>query len=934
MPETTAIALLDELISGWNDWDTYESYYLTSLAPAIVARGSAAPLSPAELTLVNKLQRLLSSEEWTELPRLIEARRARQLDQLESDRQRQVAREEAALAEAGRLDRARRAEQARIDAVRAEERARAAARASAEARVRAAFEANFINADLDWRSLAGSDLKFEDFEALKVRFVQDWAARELKENLDDEQARAVGALSGHVQVIARAGAGKTRTLVTRAAFLQKHCRIQADSILLLAFNRSAAAEMKKRLASIVGESLPHVMTFHALAHALVHPEESLLFDDLGSDSLALSREVQDVIDAHVRSDLSGGKVRELMLAHFREDWERIVNGRFELARDEFLAHRRALPRESLRGDYVKSFGEKLIANALFEHGVEYAYESNFRWDGTNYKPDFKIRGGSSGGVIIEYFGLVGDPEYDESVRAKRDFWRKRNEWKLIEIEPSDISSRGPDAFVRYLLQTLSDAGIMWRRLSDDEIWELVRHRALDRFTEAVKGFVARGRKRNLSGDELHNLIAAHSPASRVEGLFLEIVDSIYRSYVERLREQSLDDFDGLMWRAVAAIREGLTRFIRNKGREQGDLTRFKYVMVDEFQDFSSMFLEIIEAIRANNPAVQIFGVGDDWQAINGFAGSDLCFFERFSEYFQNAKCLTIRSNYRSAAAVVEAGNALMRGRGPAAVPVRAESGQVEICPMDEFTPTATESHRHGTDEITPATLRLVRRALDLGQNVVLLSRRKGLPWYVSYDKSNHVSDGIARFLEHLRSFLPEEDRVRVTMSTAHGFKGLEATSVIIVDAVEGSYPLIHPNWVFLRIFGDSLAGLVDEERRLFYVATTRAMKSVLFVTENTRRAPFIADMQKHCQMSSVSWSDLAPAASIDGARLEIRVFNAFETKDALRELKYRWNAQGKYWYRTTPAEGFSLASLRSQTWASGKVKIRVYSERGDLVYST
>lgn len=933
MPDTTALDLLDELISGWNDWDTYASYYLTGLAPQIVARGSAAPLSPAELTLVNKLQRLLSSEEWTELPRLIEARRARQLDQLESDRQRQAAREEAVRAEAERLDRARRAEQARIDAVHAEERARAAARASAEARVRAAFEANFINADLDWRSLAGGDLTFEDFEALKVRFVQDWAARELNENLDDEQARAVGSLTGHIQVIARAGAGKTRTLVTRAAFLQKHCRIPADSLLLLAFNRSAAAEMKKRLASIVGESLPHVMTFHALAHALVHPEESLLFDDLGSDSLALSRAVQDVIDAHIRSEVSGGQVRELMLAHFREDWERIVNGRFELERDEFVAHRRALPRESLRGDYVKSFGEKVIANALFEHGVEYAYESNFRWDGTNYKPDFKIRGDSSGGVIIEYLGLVGDPEYDESVRAKRDFWRKRKEWKLIEIEPSDISSRGPDAFVRCLLQTLSEAGITWRRLSDDEIWELVRHRALDRFTEAVRGFVARGRKRNLSDDELHNLISAHSPASRVEGLFLEIVESIYRSYVERLREQCLDDFDGLMWRAVAAIREGRTRFIRNKGREQGDLTRLKYVMVDEFQDFSSMFLEIIEAIRANNPTVQIFGVGDDWQAINGFAGSDLCFFERFSDYFQNAKCLTIHSNYRSAAAVVQAGNALMHERGPAAVPVRAEPGQVEIGAMDEFTPTATESHRHGTDEITPATLRLVRRSLDLGQSVVLLSRRKVLPWYASYDKSENGADGISRFLDHIRSFLPEEDRPRVTMSTAHGFKGLEAPSVVVLDAVDGSYPLLHPNWVFLRVFGDSLAGLIDEERRLFYVATTRATTAVRFLTENGRRSPFIVDIQRHCQIPSITWTELEPAASIHGARLEIRVFDAFEVKETLRSLKYRWNAQGRYWFRTVNADAFSFESLLAQPWVSDKLRIRVYSERGDLVHA-
>jgi DNA helicase-4 len=44
--------------------------------------------------------------------------------------------------------------------------------------------------------------------------------------------------------------------------------------------------------------------------------------------------------------------------------------------------------------------------------------------------------------------------------------------------------------------------------------------------------------------------------------------------------------------------------------------------------------------------------------------------------------------------------------------------------------------------------------------------------------------------------------------------------VIVLDAVKRSYPLIHPNWVFLRVFGDSIDSIEDEERRLFYVATT------------------------------------------------------------------------------------------------------------------
>ena len=74
--------------------------------------------------------------------------------------------------------------------------------------------------------------------------------------------------------------------------------------------------------------------------------------------------------------------------------------------EEMLRYRRSLLRESLDGKYVKSFGEKVIANFLFEHDIKYIYEKKFRWDGGNYRPDFTI---DRHRVVIEYFGLKGSP---------------------------------------------------------------------------------------------------------------------------------------------------------------------------------------------------------------------------------------------------------------------------------------------------------------------------------------------------------------------------------------------------------------------------------------------------------------------------------------------------------------------------------------------
>jgi DNA helicase-4 len=130
----------------------------------------------------------------------------------------------------------------------------------------AAFETRFLTADDVLADDPDRDrLSIDEYRALKAEFVQKWAARELGQPLDSEQALAVATFGGDARVIARAGSGKTRTLVTRAIFLVKHCRLEPRAVLLLAFNRRAADEMHARLKEHLGARLPHVMTFHALA---------------------------------------------------------------------------------------------------------------------------------------------------------------------------------------------------------------------------------------------------------------------------------------------------------------------------------------------------------------------------------------------------------------------------------------------------------------------------------------------------------------------------------------------------------------------------------------------------------------------------------------------------------------------------------------------
>jgi DNA helicase-4 len=919
--EHTALELIDKLMACWNNWDSNEAYYLTVLAPSIARSDGSEHLMNNEQKIVAALRHLLSEAEWQQLPTLIAQRRANNLNDLASDRERAEAQRESKRREDEERIRRKEAEAAQIAHKRA-----------LVARLKALFGSDYLSADGVLTNDPDAELiTGEEYSKLQREFVQDWTSRNLGQPLDSEQASAVAASGGDILVVARAGSGKTRTLVTRAIFLQKHCRVSPRALLLLAFNKKAAEEMKGRLAQTLGENLPHVMTFHALAYALVPQEGTLMFDDPSTDQWGLSREVQEVIDEHMRSKEHANRIRTLMLAHFREDWERIADGRFQLTMDEFLAYRRALPRESLQGDYVKSFGEKIIANALFEHGVEYRYERNFRWDGVNYRPDFTIPLRRKGGVIIEYFGMKSDADYDEMSQKKREFWATRKEWTFLEFSPENLAKNGVDAFIDILLRKLEKAGVSCQRRSEEEIWELVRRRALDGFTAAMKAFVGRCRRRNLGPHDIEAMVAAHRACSTAEGLFLEIGVSIYTSYLQRLTTKNEEDFDGLMWRSASLIRQGQTQFARDKGKEQGDLAHLKFVMIDEFQDFSAMFFELVDAVRSVNPGVQFFCVGDDWQAINGFAGSELRFFTDFARYFRHTSQHCILRNYRSPKSVIAVGNALMDGRGPVAEPDRSDAGHVWLCKLDEFTPAVAEQAQHNGDEITPAVLRLVRSFLDRGLDVVLLSRRNGLPWYVHYDNNvGGASNTLTHFGEHIQFYLPEEDRERIHVSTTHRYKGLEQRAVIVLDAVQKSYPLIHPHWVFLRVFGDNIKSIEDEERRLFYVAITRAMDSLALVTETLRESPFLADIRRHAAFDPLLWEDLPSVPSLDGARLEIRVFNAYGVKDQLIDLKYHWDSAGKYWHKAVLEEAFSFEALLAQPWVRHGIKVEVYDETGNL----
>lgn len=819
------------------------------------------------------------------------------------------------------------------------------------------LQSDFLGAEDYFLSLPEGFISREEFEEKKRTFVKTWFAwrKEKCSDIippDEQQAQAIATVNGHVHVVARAGSGKTATLVYRALFLLEHCRVVPGSLMLLAFNARAALEMKVRLLMLLCHDrpergsisdkqtedeideiagrldvvLPHVMTFHALAYAIVHPGERLLKDD-PEENLGLSQVIFEIIHNHLQIPEYKGMMRDLMLARFRTDWESLIKTRLYLSREELLRYRRSLPHESMRGEPVKSYGEKLIADFLFEHDVAYNYEKTFWWDGRPYRPDFTICKTKSSGLAIEFFGLMGNPTYDVVIQKKREYWRRRVGWELLEFSGKDLSSDGEKAFLLSLKYTLQQHGVRCNKLSEDEIWRKISHseRAIGQFKAAVVGFIGRCRKLSWSVEALRKRIDTRQDLSPIEKRFADLGHVFYAAYLERLTQTGEEDFNGLMQRAVDAVSARDVHFSRKS--VSGNLSRLRYIFIDEYQDFSALFHRLLYAIGRVSPRAELFCVGDDWQAINGFAGSDLRFFQQFERFIGKHRRVDITTNYRSLKSIVDVGNALMAGCGE---PARARegmqksSGTVLLADISTFAPSPFETRHHGYDFITPMVLRLVGAALAENADVVMLARKNLLE-----------GKKLQAFLGKIRKMFPREFRGKIRIETTHRFKGGQGQFVIILDAVARSYPLIHPDWVFRRVFGDTLQGIVDEERRLFYVALTRAKDTLVILTEEGRCSPFLEDIQSLPTLRKLDWKAYAPVCNkLDEVMIFIRSrtyrsgAEMKEIKDLLNAAEYHWDSGLKGWVKFVAAKGFRVEALREEVWANTAdgIEIRVLDE--------
>jgi DNA helicase-4 len=436
--------------------------------------------------------------------------------------------------------------------------------------------------------------------------------------------------------------------------------------------------------------------------------------------------------------------------------------------------------------------------------------------------------------------------YVEQIHRKRDFWRTRRV-RLLETSVSDL--RGDRAQFEVVLKyKLEAAGIPCVKLPDAKLFELMWRRQRDSISHAFLQFINRSKKLGLPSEQLQQRIADR-PVSQRHRKFWELGLVVLAEYEAIMQSRHQMDFEDLLAQAIARIEAscGECSYGGGSGSQHSvKLNELRWLLLDEFQDFSPKLYQLIGAMRRYNPQLKIFCVGDDWQAINGFAGASTTFLLDFAKWFPNGASAHLLYNRRSAREIVEAGNKLMaKYPPPAKVYKHKQFGEIKVTSLDkvEFNPKGENSLDRAymfeqlafdNDYAAARTLKVAHHIAGhkaaAGKKIVVLSRTERLHnvLLADYERKLHKLLG---------------GRGDIHFSTIHKYKGLEADFVVLANVCEYTAPLIHPDNLLQSIFYDSEKAAWDEaleeELRLFYVALSRAKKRISILTMTGEESRFL-----------------------------------------------------------------------------------------------
>ena len=640
--------------------------------------------------------------------------------------------------------------------------------------------------------------------------------------LTDAQRTACVTCEKNNLVVAGAGTGKTSTLVGRAGYLMASNRAQPGQILMLAFARKAADEMRERLNSRLGPDADGIasFTFHALGRTIIQqvegqqPAITLMAEDANT-----RRSWVEECFTHLLSHDDNYQQRALhYFAHYLYPGRDPFEFRSEGEQKQYLLDNRI---SSLKGEAMASLPEALLANWLFRNGIEYCYQH--RYQPQQYRPDYRY-----------YEATFYLPELDAWIdylprnsAGEAPGWMDQTEaeayWQWLEAFhtqqdnqwfSTDYQQWKQGTLITNLADWLLKLGVEPDPLPGKAVLDtLAETGATQQMAELLHEMLGRARGGRFDRTGFEALIENAAEPDRMKAA-LDLLQPILGAYQQALDDAGQIDFDDMINRAIEHVRSGRFR------------SPWTEIMVDEFQDISRPRAELIHALRDQVSNASLFCVGDDWQAIYRFAGSDLGLTTGFAEQFGDTAITVLDKTFRFNDSICDVASQFVMAN-----PDQIRKQLVTHAKVDYPAVSLLRSGYSRKTRLEP--VRKALRAISLqalpGSSVYLLGRYlHNLP-----DRSE---------LEQLRG---EFTSLQIQALTMHASKGKEADYAVIVELVSGrngfpsqkeSHPLLEAMLPGLDRYDHA------EERRLFYVAITRARHRAILITDMTRPSGFIEEM--------------------------------------------------------------------------------------------
>lgn len=646
-------------------------------------------------------------------------------------------------------------------------------------------------------------------------------------SLTHEQLKAIVTLEDATLVVASAGSGKTRVIESRVRYLIEECGAKQEEILVLAFNRTVAREVGERLGK---SGLPQVAvkTFHAMGLRILSEVEEravgltpLADPDAGA---SLAKFVHRVLTEALHERADGDLVSFLMTYLQPPVDEGGLDARDAADRREHEEN--MLAPLGMNGRRVKSFGEYLIATFLFEHQVPFEYERQYPHTPQRHRPDFTLSPDSEPdpNVFIEYFGTnragrtradIDSARYQETTAWKQEV-HSRFGTTLLDLYYYQLSELSVAGFNELLASKLRSAGYDLVRLKEEDlVRELETHR-LPRLVALIVTFLRLFKGSALSLDDLLTRADSDTGSKMSQDraqLFLRVFERVLSEYEKELVKSGDADFEDMIGQSAEAVVRGAWR------------STFTHVLVDEFQDISPLRAEFVRAFQAARSHASIFAVGDDFQSIYRFAGSQIRIMTGFGSVFGHHVRLPLTLTHRFSSALAEAsGHFILKNPGQFPKTVRGRPSTIQR-PITLIR-TDAESAASGLSralEIANAT----SRELNGTSSTLLLGRYRA-------DEPANMS-----------SLQRQHPELSLRFSTIHRAKGAEADIVILLNltgGVRGFPARVQDDPLMKLILGDTDDYPDAEERRLMYVALTRARHRAIVVTFDAPASVFCREL--------------------------------------------------------------------------------------------